>query len=53
MSFSKNFVKNDGNPLKIDFVNHLNTSSRGEELASRPRRPRVVVGGGGDAEEVS
>ena len=53
VSFSKNFVKNDGNPLKIDFVNHLNTSSRGEELASRPRRPRVVVGGGGDAEEVS
>lgn len=44
LSFSKNFVRNDGNPLKIDFVNHLNsTQSRGEVAYTSPKRPRIIV----------
>ncbi len=45
LSFSKVFVKNDGNPLKVDFVNHINnTASRGIQVGRRRyKRPRIVV----------
>ncbi|APG65165.1 hypothetical protein LPB136_07295 [Tenacibaculum todarodis] len=42
-TFSKIF-SNDGNPIKIDFVNHLNEFSRSESVsASLVRRPRSII----------
>lgn len=45
--FTKTFVKEDGIPLNIDFVNyHPNTTARDDEMVSVSTKPRVVVGGG-------
>ncbi|MEN8776392.1 MAG: hypothetical protein ABF268_04950, partial [Polaribacter sp.] len=53
VNFTRNLEKVDGQTLKIDFVNHLSTtSSKGtyaREMETR-RKPRVVVHGGQDHE---
>jgi hypothetical protein len=46
-SFSKVLEKEDGEPLKIDFVNHIlveNTSAKtSSEVFSKERRPEVII----------
>lgn len=43
LSFIKTFSK-DGNPIKIDFVNHFNTASRSESnVTTAVKRPRSII----------
>ena len=42
-SFSRNFEKEDGKVLRIDFVNHYKNQSSKSETLEAERKPRVVI----------
>lgn len=50
ISFSRVLEKEDGELLKLDFVNHINTNntSAKSETTTERRKPRTIIYGGGD-----